>query len=160
MMSSAAEHVGSSHDDKRLPTRHDKPRIEVNQKRSFSVAFGRCPAPVRKALRLNPAQPFHSAQVLLLGRNEYQARAGDASRLIDECTQLLPRRCDLRKVRRGRNAALWDNTFIRLVRRFQSRLPRYSRSVSVRPAASSIVLSQLLACAGTPASAIHLARSQ
>ena len=106
MMSSTAEHVGSSHDDKRLPTRHDKTRIEVDQKRRFSVAFGRCPAPVRKALRLNPAQPFHSAQVLLLRRNEYQARAGDASRLIDECTQLLPRRCDLRKVRRGTERSL------------------------------------------------------
>ena len=106
MMSPAAEHVGSSHDDKRLPTRYDKTRIEVDQKRRFSVAFGRCPAPVRKALRLNPAQPFHSAQVLLLRRNEYQARAGDASRLIDECTQLLPRRCDLRKVRRRTERSL------------------------------------------------------
>src|SRR5580693_8041445 len=105
MMSSAAEHVGSSHDDKRFPARHDKTRIEVDQKRRFSVALGRYLAPVMKALRLDPAHPLHSAQVLLLRRNKYQARA-DASRLIDECTQLLPRGCDLRKVRRRTESSL------------------------------------------------------
>ena len=104
MMSPAAEHVGSSHDDKGLPTRHDKTRIEVDQKRRFSVAFGRCPAPVRKALRLNPAQPFHSAQVLVLRRNEYQARAGDASRLIDECPQLPS------SAMRPSKSLVWDGT--------------------------------------------------
>jgi hypothetical protein len=152
MMSSAAEHVGSSHDDKRLPARHDKTRIEVDQKRRFRLRSAVASLQSGKRSALNPAHPLHSAQVLLLRRNEYQARAG-ASRLIDECTQAFLGDATFEKSGVGRKAALWDNTFIRLVRRFQSRLPRYSRSVSVRPAASSIVLSQLLACAGTPASA-------
>ena len=137
-----------------------KPASKSHQKRRFSVASARRPAPVRKALRLKPAG-LHRAQVLLLRRDEYQARAGDASRLIDECTQFLPRRCDRRKVRRRTEAALGDNTFIRLVRRFQSDFFEGIRALfrCDRPPPRSCSASCWCA-AGTPASAIHLDRSQ
>ncbi|MGY4319740.1 hypothetical protein ACVWW1_009067 [Bradyrhizobium sp. JR3.5] len=45
----------------------------------------------------------------------------------------------------GVNAALRGSALMRLVSRFQSTGPKYSRSVSLRPAASLIVLSQLSA---------------
>jgi hypothetical protein len=56
--------------------------------------------------------------------------------------------------------ALRGSTLMRFVNRFQSPRPKYSRSASLRPAASSIVLSQLLAWPGIPASAIHGARPE
>src|SRR6516165_4825995 len=152
VMGSAAEHIGCRHDDEGIPARADEASVEVGQKRALTTSSFRRLVPVGETLYLDPAHTFHRAQVILYRSDEEQSRSGasllGARRAFLDAATFEKSGVAVKPAFRG-------STLIRFVSLFQSPRPRYSRSASLRAAASSIVLSQLSAWPGMPASAIH-----